>query len=196
MSDYRDKIDTSIYPKTWQYVEGGDTVTRTTQWSAPGCHDGCGVLLHTRDGKVVGIEGDPDNPFNMGTLCMRCLNMEEQVNHDSRVKWPLKRAGERGENKWDRISWEEALDLIEEKVRYFQKNYGNESICTLKGTGRNTTWQTAFIANAAFQTPNFSWGFLSGDACYMPRAALMVALNGSFLVADFSQMLPERYDAE
>lgn len=196
MSDYRDKINREVYPQKWRYQEGDYTVTRTTQWTAPGCHDGCGVLLHTNDeGKVVGIEGDPDNPFNMGTLCMRCLNMVEQVNHPDRVKWPLKRVGERGENKWERISWDEALDILEERVRYFQKNYGNESICTLKGTGRNTTWQTSFIANAALQTPNFSWGFLSGDACYMPRAALMVVLNGSFLVADMSQMLPERYDA-
>jgi len=196
MTDYRDRINRDVYPKKWRYQEGNDTVTRTTQWSGPGCHNGCGILLHTNaEGKVVGIEGDPDNPFNMGTLCMRCLNMVEQVNSDQRVKWPLKRVGERGENKWERISWDEALDIIEEKVRYYQKNFGNESICTLKGTGRNTTWQTSFIANAAFQTPNFCWGFLSGDACYMPRAALMCALNGAFLVADMSQMLPERYDA-
>ena len=68
---------------------------------------------------------------------MRCLNMVEAVNHPDRLKYPLKRAGERGENKWERISWDEALDIIEENVRRIQKEYGPESIVGMMGTGRN-----------------------------------------------------------
>ena len=83
---------------TWE--ENGCTVTRTTHWSAPGCHDGCAVLLHVKDGKLVKVEGDPASPYNKGRLCMRCLAMPSYVNDDSRVKWPLRRVGERGENKW------------------------------------------------------------------------------------------------
>ena len=61
----------------WQWQDGEYTVTRTTAWSGPGCHDGCGVLYYTKDGKLEKVEGDPDNPFNQGALCMRCLEMPE-----------------------------------------------------------------------------------------------------------------------
>ena len=120
----------------WQWQDGEYTVTRTTAWSGPGCHDGCGVLYYTKDGKLEKVEGDPDNPFNQGALCMRCLEMPEFVNNPTRLGHPMKRAGERGENKWERVSWGEALDLIEEKVRAIWKDYGPESIVCFGGTGR------------------------------------------------------------
>ena len=75
----------------WQWQDGDYTVTRTTTWSGPGCHDGCGVLYYTdKDGKLVKVEGDPDNPFNQGTLCMRCLEMPEYVNNPTRLGHPMK----------------------------------------------------------------------------------------------------------
>ena len=87
------------------------TVTRGSAWSGPGCHLGCGVLLYTdKDGKLVKVEGDPENPFTQGRLCVRCLDMPEVVNHKDRLTYPMKRAREdRGKDKWERISWEEAL---------------------------------------------------------------------------------------
>ena len=140
----------------WQWQDGEYTVTRTTAWSGPGCHDGCGVLYYTKDGKLEKVEGDPDNPFNQGALCMRCLEMPEFVNNPTRLGHPMKRAGERGENKWERVSWEEALDLIEEKVRAIWKDYGPESIVCHIGTGRNNCDQIPYLCYAAFGSPNFS----------------------------------------
>ena len=62
--------------------------------------------------------------------------MVEAVNHPDRLKWPLKRAGERGENKWERISWDEAYDIIVEKVNYIKENYGSHTILFDHGTGQ------------------------------------------------------------
>ena len=45
-----------------EWRDGDYTVTRTTVWSGPGCHDGCGVLYYTKDGKLEKVEGDPDCP--------------------------------------------------------------------------------------------------------------------------------------
>lgn len=54
----------------------------TTTWSAsPGCHGGCGVLAHIKDGKLIKIEGDPDHPWNQGRLCARVLAMTQYLNH-------------------------------------------------------------------------------------------------------------------
>ena len=180
----------------WQWQDGDYTVTRTTAWSGPGCHDGCGVLYYTKDGKLEKVEGDPDNPFNQGTLCMRCLEMAEYVNDSSRLGHPMKRVGERGENKWEQISWEEALDIIEAKVRAIWTDYGPESIVCHIGTGRNNCDQIPYMAHAAFGTPNFSMGYLAGDSCFCPRSASMASMNGDFMIADMSQQFEHRYESD
>ena len=55
---------------------------RTTTWSAgPGCHGGCGVLAHIKDGKLIKIEGDPDHPWNQGRLCARALAMTQYMHY-------------------------------------------------------------------------------------------------------------------
>lgn len=83
--------------KPWQWEENGYTVTRGSAWTGPGCHDGCGVLLYTdKDGKLVKVEGDPENPFNQGRLCVRCLALPEVTNSPERLQYPMKRVGERG----------------------------------------------------------------------------------------------------
>ena len=64
----------------------GSHIVKTTTWSAgPGCHGGCGVLAHIKDGKLVKIEGDPDHPWNQGRLCARCLAMTQYVDHPDRL---------------------------------------------------------------------------------------------------------------
>ena len=56
----------------------GERVVRSITWSAgPGCHGGCGVLLETKDGRLEGIEGNPEHPYNRGSLCPRALTMKE-----------------------------------------------------------------------------------------------------------------------
>ena len=187
-------IDREAYHEgEWQWEEDGYTVTRTYTYSAPGCHDSCGVLMYTKDGKLEKIEGDPLDPCANGRLCMRCLNLEEGVNYEDRPKYPLKRAGKRGENKWERITWDEAYDDIAEHVRAIWEEYGPESIVSMQGTGRNICWQTPYLSYAAFGSPNFVLGFLSGDACYLPRTTIGHCFMGDFFVADCSQHLEKRF---
>ena len=80
------------HEKPWRYQEGDLTVTRGSAWSGPGCHDGCGVLLYTdKDGKLVKVEGDPENPYNKGRLCVRCLDVPEVTYNKDRLLYPMKR---------------------------------------------------------------------------------------------------------
>lgn len=180
--------------KKVQWQEGDLTVTRTCSWTAPGCHDGCSVLYYTKGNELIKVEGDPESQYNFGRLCMRCLSAPELVNDPNRVKWPMKRAGERGENKWERITWDEAYDIIEEKVRSIWKDYGPESIVTAIGTGRNIWSLVPKLTYSAFKSPNFAMGFLAGDSCYLPRAAAMGTMIGDFFIVDASQLDPRRYD--
>jgi anaerobic selenocysteine-containing dehydrogenase len=179
--------------KPWRWEEDGYTVTRGNAWTGPGCHDGCGVLLYTdKQGKLVKVEGDPENPYNQGRLCVRCLALPNLVNHPDRLQYPMKRVGERGENKWQRISWEEAYDTIEEKFNKIKEEYGPESVIFSQGTGRDIM---AYVSRLAYSLGSPNWtSLLSGIACYIPRVAGMAVTTGGFAVVDCSQYFPDRYN--
>ena len=184
-----------LYPKKLHWKEGDLTATRTTMWSGPGCHEGCQVIFYTdEDGKLVKVEGDPNSPFNQGRLCMRCLELPELVNHESRLKYPMKRVGERGEDKWERVSWDEAYDIICEHVREYQEKDGPESIISMIGTGRNVSQVIAHNQYANFGGPDLTLCFLSGDSCMLPRTALCYVVMGNQWVADMSQFREKRYE--
>ena len=189
------KFNENLYRKEKHWKEGEFDVYRNMQWTGPGCHEGCGVLFYVKDGKVDHIEGDPNDEFSRGRLCMRCLNMvDEAINNPTRLGHPLKRVGKRGENKWEQISWDEAYDMIEEHVRAAWDEIGPEAIVALEGTGRNVVWQIPLLEYSAFKSPNFGCGFLSGDSCYLPRCSASVGVMGGPAVVDCGQYDPRRYD--
>ncbi len=192
--EFLSKLDRKAYHEgEVRWEEDGYQVTRSNHWSPPGCHNSCGVLLYVKDGKLEKVEGDPLSPHANGKLCMRCLNLPETTNHPDRVKYPMQRAGERGENKWKRISWDEALDLIKEKVDYFQSTYGNQSICLVHGTGRNVGWPVPVLAYLGFQTPMVLTLFFTGISCYLPRVLASNAAQGDYSIADASMGHEDRY---
>ncbi|HJX03180.1 MAG TPA: molybdopterin-dependent oxidoreductase, partial [Dehalococcoidia bacterium] len=168
-------------------------IVRTTTWSAgAGCHGGCGVLAHIKDGKLIKIEGDPEHPWNQGRICARCLAMTQYVYHPDRLQRPLKRTGKRGEDKWQEITWDEAFDFVEKKMKGIREKYGAESMVFIQGTGRDIGGWQSMLAHA-YGSPNWFFG-LSGVACYTPRLMVMWSQQGDFCVADASQWLPKRYD--
>ena len=81
------------------------------------CHGSCGVLVHVREGKVVQLEGDPDSPLTRGKLCPKGLASIDHMYHPDRIKYPMKRLGERGEGKWERITWDEAYTILCSKIK-------------------------------------------------------------------------------
>ena len=188
-----DKYQYVDHEKPWRYEQGDLTVTRTSAWSGPGCHLGCGILIYTdKDGKLVKVEGDPENPFNNGRLCPRCLDLIESVYNSDRILYPMRRTGKRGEDAWERISWDEAYDEIATKFLYYKENFGAESVSFWKGTGRDIAPWISHLA-WAFGSPNVVFG-LSGCACFVPRIAASTCTSGSFWVGDYSQQFRDRYD--
>lgn len=188
-----DKYQYVNHEKPWRYEQGDLTVTRTSAWSGPGCHLGCGILIYTdKDGRLVKVEGDPENPFNNGRLCPRCLDLIESVYNSDRILYPMRRTGKRGEDAWERISWDEAYDEIATKFLYYKENFGAESVSFWKGTGRDIAPWISHLA-WAFGSPNVVFG-LSGCACFVPRIAASTCTSGSFWVGDYSQQFRDRYD--
>ncbi|MDR1089280.1 MAG: molybdopterin-dependent oxidoreductase [Coriobacteriales bacterium] len=178
-------------PITWE--EDGYTVIRGHARSAPGCHNACGVLQYVKDGRLVKVEGDPENPYNQGRLCSRCLAMTDVVYHEDRLMHPMKRArADRGLDRFERISWDEAYDIIEAEFKRITEVWGAHTIMMCQGTGRDIHQVTRL--NAAIGSPNEGVPYFAGNSCYLPRIASMACMLGDAAVMDCSQFLPLRYD--
>jgi anaerobic selenocysteine-containing dehydrogenase len=117
------------------------------------CHPRCGILLHYEGDKVVKVTGDPDHPINRGAICERGRLMIDHLYHKDRLNYPLKRVGEKGEGKWERISWDQALDEVAEKLSELKDKYGAETLAFTHGTKRTYHWDCRRFFNL-FGSPN------------------------------------------
>src|SRR5712692_5912244 len=96
--------------------------TTETRSTCPYCSVSCGVIIHTLGDKsknvtaqVVHVEGDPDHPINRGTLCPKGATLKDDITHTNRLTFPQVRRP--GSNKWERISWDEAISEIAARVK-------------------------------------------------------------------------------
>ncbi len=145
------------------------------------CHGGCGVVVHVENGKAVKIEGDRDHPLNRGYLCPKGLASIEIAYHPNRLRYPLKRVGEKGEGKWVRVSWGEALEDISSRLMELKEQYGAESVVFAHGTNREYLHMVIRLAHA-FGSPNVT---SPGYVCYYPRVATSVITCGNLPIADY-----------
>ncbi len=166
-------------PGMSELQSGGEQVVRS---SCRMCHGGCGVLVHVEDGEVVKVEGDPESPVNRGRLCPKGAASLELLYHPDRLKFPLRRLGERGEGRWERISWDEALGAIACKLEEIGDEYGAESIGIGQGTGRRHFDHVVRFANA-LGTPN--WCEPGCAQCFIPRLNVNLLTFGQNFVPDY-----------
>ena len=145
------------------------------------CHGGCGVLVYTKKGKAVKISGDPDCPINHGTLCTKGFASLQLAYHPDRLTYPVRRVGPKGSGKWERISWDAALDLIADRILDYKKNFGAESVVMGYGTGRENEAVIYRFANL-LGTPNV---LTAGHLCYGPRIATSIITCGSNPILDY-----------
>jgi len=91
----------------------------------------CAVLCHVQDGKFIRVEGNPDAFNNWGrgstSLCAKGNTGMQYVNSPDRLLYPMRRIGEKGEGKFQRITWDEALDTIADKLKETRDKYGPEA---------------------------------------------------------------------
>jgi len=142
------------------------------------CHGGCGVIAHVKDGKVIKVEGDPESPISHGTLCSKCLAITQLAYHPDRITYPMKK----GNEGWERITWDEALDTVIGKFKEVIKEYGPESIVIGQGTGRDYESHLYRFANL-LGTPNV---LTAGHMCYVSRVAATLITCGNLPVCDYA----------
>ncbi|MBK9114326.1 MAG: molybdopterin-dependent oxidoreductase [Betaproteobacteria bacterium] len=177
-------MDDAVRSETTQAASAGTRVLKSVCRS---CHGGCGTLLHVTDGRLTKVEGDRASPLNRGRLCPIGTSTLDLVYHPDRLQYPMRRTGARGEGKWQRISWDEALDEIAERLAAIKRDYGAEAIAMGTGTGRHhIRWVSRF--GHALGTPN--WCEPGFAQCFHPRINTTILTFGDLPVNDFTGGTP------
>ena len=143
------------------------------------CKGECGVLVKVRNGRLIKTEENPGYPrkvFPRLAACPRARNATEYVYHPGRVRYPLKRIGDRGEGKWQQVPWKQALDEIAEKLGAIKKEYGAEAISGNMGTYR-TSWEYQLRFFHALGSPNLC---IAIHICTGPRQGMGHLICGNF----------------
>ena len=98
---------------------------------SPGHH--CGVDCYVKDGTIIKVEGTPDHPYNHGKLCTKGLSLRNYIYREDRIRTPMRRVGERGEGKFEPITWDEAYAIIAEKLNAVKAEYSPHSVAFFSG---------------------------------------------------------------
>lgn len=93
------------------------------------CPSTCALDVEVIDGKTIGrIHGSRDNSYTAGVICAKVARYAERIHHPDRLLYPLKRTGPKGSGRFERISWDEALDTVAERFRAVEAEYGAEAV--------------------------------------------------------------------
>ncbi len=145
----------------------------------------CAVLCHVRDGRFVKVEGNPEGFNNWGrgsaSLCAKGYTGMQYVYSPERLQYPLKRCGAKGEGKFQRITWDEALDTIADKLKETRQKYGAEAYGILSPE----YWPVLSTLGRRFLNIYGSPNYLHSAICATPRlAAARVTIGFSTWVTD------------
>ena len=113
--------------------------TRTPAFCAIDCPGRCPLELHLRDGELAQVSANKTAP-----ACHRGLSMRAWANSPDRLMWPLRRVGPRGSAQFERVTWDEALDEIADRLACIRREHGNESIYLAYTTGQSCTTADPF----------------------------------------------------
>ncbi|MGD8753863.1 MAG: molybdopterin-dependent oxidoreductase, partial [Anaerolineales bacterium] len=149
------------------------------------CSAGCGVDVHLRSGRIERIVPLKDHP--QGIVCPRGVRAKDIVYSKDRLLYPQRRVGERGSGKYERISWEQAYEIITENLNNIANRYGPEAVCMYTGRGNfefglnehfapaGTIESSANAVLFPFGSPNttgvgalcyVSYGMIAPQACF------------------------------
>jgi anaerobic selenocysteine-containing dehydrogenase len=92
------------------------------------CQSRCRLFVHVVDGKVVKTSMAPFPDPRYNRVCLRGLSHVQRIYDPARIKYPMKRVGERGGGQWERITWEEAISEITSKFNKYQEEFGKQSV--------------------------------------------------------------------
>ncbi|MCV6585377.1 MAG: molybdopterin oxidoreductase family protein [Marinibacterium sp.] len=159
-------------PKVETSPKPSDEIRQTTCYM---CACRCGINVHLKDGKVAYIEGNRDHPVNRGVLCAKGSAGIMQHNAPSRLRAPMKRVGPRGSGEFEKISWDEALDIAVGWLDPIRKTDPSK-LAFFTGRDQSQSFTSFWAQN--FGTPNYA---AHGGFCSVNMAAAGIyTMGGAF----------------
>ena len=101
------------------------------------CPDACSLEVRVEEGRVVKLDGDRRNPVTQGFICSKVRHFPDLLYGPDRLLYPERRVGKKGEGRFERISWDEALGTIAERLRSARERFGGEAILPYRYGGSN-----------------------------------------------------------
>ncbi len=145
-------------------------------------HGGCALVVGVKNNQIVKVKGDPEGFLNKGYVCAKGTLSHDRLRHSDRLQYPLKRIGDRGEGKWQRISWTEAIRDICENLNKIKDTSGAKGVAFCQGMPKGLE---LFVLNRlanTFGSPNVVG---VQDVCHAPREITATHTCGFYPVADF-----------
>ena len=149
------------------------------------CYHSCGTEVTVRDGKVVDVQGQKSHPLNQGRICPKGRATVEHIYHPDRLRHPLKKVG----GKFERISWDQALDEIAQKLSSLKDEFGPQQLgmfCGSVGVENIEMVALTHRFKAAFGTSNY---FSVESICYRMRIRCRQMTFGKYPVEELNSKL-------
>lgn len=149
------------------------------------CYETCGLLSHVQNGRLLKVEGDPHHGYTQGRLCAKGYAYTEYVYSPQRLRYPLRQVP-RGSGNWQRLSWEEALEVIADKILELHHRYGSSLACAYNRYSGN-------MGVLHYATEGMFRGFgshtkLYGDTCLAAGSDAVVYNRGQLVFHDPEDM--------
>lgn len=147
---------------------------KVTNTICPYCAVGCGILVHTKDGKVINTEGDPDHPISEGTLCSKGSSLYQIINNPLRLTKPKYRAA--GATEFKEVEWDWALDEIAKRVKDTRdrtfKLTSKSKVKEKQPDGTETDVVKDFVVNRTDGIAHVGSAALDNEECFMLQKML------------------------
>ncbi|MEE8399029.1 MAG: menaquinone reductase molybdopterin-binding-like subunit QrcB [Desulfobacterales bacterium] len=148
--------DSAIWTQMWPWTpvpeDGAVSFVNSTCTLCPG---GCGITVRKVNDRAVKIEGKKWHAINDGGLCLLGLSGLQLLYGPNRVKSPLKRVGKRGENRWEKISWADALSQVTTELDRLRQQHQSHTVAGISDTAFGTVPQLFNRLLTAYGSPNF-----------------------------------------
>ncbi len=118
------------------------------------CPSGCGLDVRVVNGKAVKVEGNPLHPLNQGVCCLKGQTSLEVLYSPERIEHPRIQTGERGSGDWKEISWDEAFELVADKLTELRESGKSHSVALMHGELRGQMRQVVNRFMHAYGSPN------------------------------------------
>ena len=164
-----------------------DKSVRQEERMVPGgcniCFNACPIKYHLRNGEIVNVFGNDDDPIFQGRICPKSQMTLQLYGNPERLTTPLKRVGQRGSGEFEAISWSQALDEIARKLRQIRTNNGAHALAIQAGSRTG-------VLNILGTVPMFAelWGTANvastGTFCDQSKVVALQVTQGSTMLAN------------